>query len=94
MKVQATHFITAEDLRKWMAGYGIDIYDVRHASIEIGYQSAPNVCAWLDVEFVKRNAEGKPYAVHGPHGQEIATGHSVIPLDSWPKLTEVEKGSN
>jgi hypothetical protein len=89
LKVQATHGIANEDLRDWMANYGIDIYDVKHASIEIGYQSGANVCAWLDVELVKRNAEGKPYAVHGPHGKEIATGHSVIPLCSWPKLTEI-----
>jgi hypothetical protein len=94
MKVQATHVIADEDLREWMAGYGIDLYDVKHASIEIGYQSGPNVCAWLDVEFVKRNAEGKPYAVHGPHGSEIATGHSVIALHSWPKLTEVAPPSH
>jgi hypothetical protein len=43
----------------------IDLYDVRHTSVEIEYQSGPNVRAWLDIEFVKRNAEGKPCAVQG-----------------------------
>jgi hypothetical protein len=74
-----------------MESHGLDYRDCRHASIEIGYQqgNGPNVCAWLDVEFVKRNGEGKPYAVRGPHGSEIATGHALLPLHSWPKLTEV-----
>jgi hypothetical protein len=91
LKVQTTHYIAVDDLREWMAGYGVTIEDVKHASIEIGHQSGPNVCAWLDVEFVKRNADGKPYAVHGSHGKEIATGHAVIPLASWPRLTRVRE---
>lgn len=83
---QATHVIAEDDLRDWMESHGLDYRDCQHASIEIGYQ-----CAWLDVEFIKRNAEGKPYGVRGPHGSEIATGHAVIPLASWPRLTRVRE---
>ena len=88
---QATHVIALDDLRKWLEQHGLDINDCTHASIEIGRQQGADICAWLDVEFVKYDGEGKPYAVRGPHGSQIATGHAVIPLASWPRLTRVRE---
>jgi hypothetical protein len=87
---KASHFIALEDLKEWIESYGLILEDCKHASIEIGYQHGPEISAWLEVEFIKRNGAGKPYGVRGPSGEtEIATGLVSVPLHSWPKLSAI-----
>lgn len=88
--VVCTHTIPTEPLRAWLADHGLDIRDVREATISIGYPGRHGHPAWLDASWWKRNAHGERY--WDGLGQEAASGSSSIPLRSWPPLTPAITG--
>jgi hypothetical protein len=87
MQHQVTHTLKLDDLAAWLAEHGLDINQVVEATIAIERrpQYADRIGAWLDVTWFRLNEFGYRYA----DGDEVATGHSTIPLSSLPPLTPI-----
>lgn len=87
---QATHHIDQVALEAWLGEHSLTPKDVREASIGIGWvRGSAQIGAWLDVTWYKRNEAGNLY-VDPDNRDEAATGHSTIPLASFPPLTATE----
>ena len=93
---QATHVITQDEARSWLADHGFDISDVSEATIRIGSSygwagadRVHQINAWLDITWYKRDGQGQRYTDHTePDG--VAIGTASIPLSSLPRLTPVD----
>jgi len=86
---EATHYITRDDIREWLAEYGVDTANVSDVAIEIGrHYGTGDVSAWLDVTWWAKNHLSSRY-LSGQRGQ-AASGTSTIPLHSFPRLTPAE----
>lgn len=86
---QVTHLIGRHDLDAWLAEHGLTADDVRDATIDVARRGTmPDVCAWLNVTFFKRDARGSKYTADG---ETVATGAASIPLRSFPRLTPLEE---
>lgn len=78
---QAYVGLTADGMRGWLSGHGIEVGHVKAVQVRFETCTSPHPhggsvawLAWLDVELC-RNAEG-----------ERIVGHQSLPLGSWPAL--------
>jgi hypothetical protein len=86
---EATHLLTVDAVRAWLAEYGIDANDAIEARIVIARHGAPHghdIGAWLCVECYQRDNLGWKAVVNG----EPARRGVLVPLHSWPLLTPIE----
>ncbi len=88
--VVCTHTIPKDALTEWFAEHGLDIRDVREATVRMGFPGTHGHPAWLDVTWWKRNERGERY--WDGIGEYAASGAASVPLRSWPPLTPAVTG--
>lgn len=86
---QATYAIARDDAAAWMIAHGVDYTQVQEAVIHVGVPGG-KVIAWLEVTWYKVDARGNRYCTDSSR-EMVATGHSSIPLSSWPPLTPADQ---
>jgi hypothetical protein len=85
--VGASHVLSLDAVRAWLAEYGIDSNDAIEARIVIARGDTPSgIGAWLYVECYQRDLPGWKLTVNG----DPARRQVLVPLRSWPALTPIE----